>query len=105
MTNRYELVWIGGTESEMQESAYGDWVKAEDCDALQSLNAELLEALESAIELIRHGSFAEGYCICGSPVDSHGIGDGHSTVDAGEYYAGQVVENSVDIIAKARGQA
>ena len=47
MTNRYELVWIGGTESEMQESACGDWVKAEDYDALQSLNAELLEALES----------------------------------------------------------
>jgi hypothetical protein len=46
MTKRYELVWIGGTESEMQESAYGDWVKAEDYDALQSLNAELLEALE-----------------------------------------------------------
>ena len=47
MTKMYELVWIGGTESEMQESAYGDWVKTEDYDALQSLNAELLEALEN----------------------------------------------------------
>ena len=52
MTKRYELVWIGGTESEMQESAYGDWVKAEDYDALQSLNAELLEALESCLDAL-----------------------------------------------------
>lgn len=89
----------------LEDPDYGAYVEFADYDALQSLNAELLEALESAIELIRHGSFAEGCCMCGSPVDSHGIGDGHSPVDAGEYYAGQVVENSVDIIAKARGQA
>jgi hypothetical protein len=50
MTKRYELVWIGGTESEMQESANGGWVKDEDYDALQSLNAELLEALQWMVE-------------------------------------------------------
>ncbi|MCW1937556.1 hypothetical protein OMD46_16660 [Pseudomonas sp. MDMC_285] len=52
MTKQYELVWIGGTESEMQESAYGDWVKAEDYDALQSLNTELLDALETCLDAL-----------------------------------------------------
>lgn len=28
---------------------------------------------------------ATGYCCCGSPVDSHGFGDGHSPVDDGHY--------------------
>lgn len=53
MTNRYELVWIGGTESEMQESAYGDWVKAEDYDALLAERGRLKEALAAMLEI--HG--------------------------------------------------
>lgn len=86
----------------MTENELGDYVASEEYDAPLSLIAEMLEALESAIALIRHGSFAEGHCLCGSPVDGHGIGDGHSPVDAGEYYAGQVAANSVAIIARAR---
>ena len=53
MTNRYELVWIGGTESEMQESAYGDWVKAEDYDALLAERGRLKGALAAMLEI--HG--------------------------------------------------
>ena len=53
MTNRYELVLIGGTESEMQESAYGDWVKAEDYDALLAERGRLNEALAAMLEI--HG--------------------------------------------------
>ena len=53
MTNRYELVWIGGTESEMQESAYGDWVKAEDYDALIAERGRLKAALAAMLEI--HG--------------------------------------------------
>ncbi|WCI80390.1 hypothetical protein PMJ90_20025 [Pseudomonas aeruginosa] len=44
------------------------------------------------LELMEHGDYREGHCMCGSPVDSHGIGDGHAPIDAGEYYAGQVME-------------
>ena len=55
MTKRYELVWTDYTDIEMQESAYGDWVKSEDYDALQALNAELLEALEEVVQWLELG--------------------------------------------------
>ncbi|HFS0484136.1 TPA: hypothetical protein ACHYXU_002890 [Pseudomonas aeruginosa] len=48
--------------------------------------------LRKWLELMEHGDYREGHCMCGSPVDSHGIGDGHTPIDAGEYYAGQVME-------------
>ncbi len=48
--------------------------------------------LRKWLELMEHGDYREGHCMCGSPVDSHGIGDGHAPIDAGEYYAGQVME-------------
>ncbi|KSK52292.1 hypothetical protein, partial [Pseudomonas aeruginosa] len=44
--------------------------------------------LRKWLELMEHGDYREGHCMCGSPVDSHGIGDGHTPIDAGEYYAG-----------------
>lgn len=34
------------------ESGQGDWVRQEDVEALQALNAEMLEALEDAIEVL-----------------------------------------------------
>jgi len=55
-------------------------------------DAELVELLREARELIEHGDFREGHCMCGSAVEAHGFGDGHSPVDAGVYYAGQVME-------------
>lgn len=33
-----------------------------------------------------------GYCMCGSPVEGHGIGDGHSPVDMGYYQLDMVRE-------------
>lgn len=53
---------------------------------------KLAGLLRDARELIDHGDFREGHCMCGSSVDDHGVGDGHSPVDAGEYYAGQPIE-------------
>lgn len=57
-----------------------------------SPDPELVELLREARELIEHGDFREGYCMCGSAVEAHGFGDGHSPVDAGVYYAGQAME-------------
>lgn len=54
---------------------------------------EALRALlADARELIEHGDFREGHCMCGSAVEGHTFGDGHAPCDAGEYYAGQVRE-------------
>lgn len=49
-------------------------------------------ALKSALDLIERGSFDEGYCMCGSSMESHTMFDGHSPVDAGDYAAYRVIE-------------
>lgn len=64
---------------------------------------ELLGLLREARELIEHGDFREGHCMCGSDVNRHTIGDGHSPVDAGVYYAGQVMERIDATLAKLGG--
>ncbi|HCF1738651.1 TPA: hypothetical protein NH899_004492 [Pseudomonas aeruginosa] len=63
-------------------------------DELARLNGKTVSEglLRKWLELMEHGDYREGHCMCGSPVDSHGIGDGHAPIDAGEYYAGQVME-------------
>ena len=53
---------------------------------------ELLGLLREARELIEHGDFREGHCMCGGDVSRHTASDGHPPVDAGVYYAGQVME-------------
>ncbi|WP_205870912.1 hypothetical protein [Pseudomonas aeruginosa] len=59
--------------------------------------------LRKWLELMEHGDYREGHCMCGSPVDSHGIGDGHTPIDAGEYYAGQVMEELRDLLSEQEG--
>lgn len=59
--------------------------------------------LRKWLELMEHGDYREGHCMCGSPVDSHGIGDGHAPIDAGEYYAGQVMEELRDLLSEQEG--
>ncbi len=61
---------------------------------------ELVELLRSSRELIEHGDFREGHCMCGSAVESHGISDGHPPTDAGSYYAGQLMERIDTALAK-----
>ncbi|CRO63795.1 hypothetical protein PAERUG_P41_London_28_09_12_02916 [Pseudomonas aeruginosa] len=63
-------------------------------DELSRINGKTVSEglLRKWLELMEHGDYREGHCMCGSPVDSHGIGDGHAPIDAGEYYAGQVME-------------
>ena len=38
----------------------------------------------------------EGCCMCGSDVDKHGYGDGHSAVDMYHYYKGDFVRKGED---------
>ncbi|MEW4396375.1 hypothetical protein ABZR34_28180 [Pseudomonas paraeruginosa] len=59
--------------------------------------------LRKWLELMEHGDYREGHCMCGSPVDSHGIGDGHTPIDAGEYYAGQVMEELRALLSEQDG--
>lgn len=61
-------------------------------DQLRAEVEALRVLLIDARELIEHGDFREGHCMCGSSVDGHTFGDGHTPCDAGEYYAGQVRE-------------
>ena len=56
--------------------------------------------LRDARELISHGDFDTGVCCCGSSVASHGLGDGHSPVDEGGYYADGVSER-IDALLNA----
>lgn len=48
---------------------------------------------QSILHALENGDFTTGYCMCGSPVDGHGIGDGHAPVDAGVHYAMQTLED------------
>lgn len=70
-------------------------------DELARLNGKTIGEglLRKWLELMEHGDFREGHCMCGSAVNAHGIGDGHAPVDAGEYYAGQVMEELRAILA------
>ena len=70
-------------------------------DRLLSEQAELLAAVErmrGALKDFVDGierapiSWETGCCCCGSPVDSHGFGDGHSPVDEGVYFITQLIK-------------
>jgi len=73
-------------------------------DELACLNGKAVSEglLRKWLELMEHGDFREGHCMCGSAVDSHGIVDGHAPVDAGEYYAGQVMEELRDLLGEGK---
>ncbi len=85
-----DKAYAGGCD----HGAQFDWLWDAALEAAPRLNGKAVSEglLRKLLELIEHGDFSEGHCMCGSAVDSHGIGDGHAPVDAGEYYAGQVME-------------
>lgn len=67
------------------------------------MNEKLRGLLREARELMERGDFRDGYCMCGSAVDTHTLGDGHSPCDAGEYYASQVIERIDDTLSPPTG--
>ncbi len=52
----------------------------------------MLELLKSVLDELKRDPVDTGYCMCGSPVDSHGLGDGHGPVDEGQYVRNRVIE-------------
>lgn len=53
----------------------------------------LREALEHARYAVERGEYATGCCCCGNSVASHGLGDGHSPVDEGDYFKLNVLKD------------
>lgn len=54
---------------------------------------EVREALERARYAVERGEYATGCCCCGNSVASHGLGDGHSPVDEGDYFKLNVLKD------------
>jgi hypothetical protein len=50
------------------------------------------EALKVARDTLQHLDVESGYCCCGSRVEDHNIGSGHSPVDSDQYAVQQTVE-------------
>jgi hypothetical protein len=55
------------------------------------MTPEVRKTLEFVRSLLTHGRSEVGYCMCGSPVSGHGMGDGHSPVDAFDYHAARAL--------------
>jgi len=64
-----------------------------------------LEALEKLQWSLEQADCSTGYCCCGSSVDGHTFGDGHSPVDEGEYCQSNALEyarKAITVIKQAR---
>lgn len=60
---------------------------------LRAENARLRGKVSDALAFLRSAPLESGYCCCGSPVDGHGIGDGHAPVDDLAYYASNLASD------------
>jgi hypothetical protein len=68
-----------------------------DADVISAMASQLLAmkgALEGVRSFLASAPLESGYCCCGSPVEGHGFGDGHSPVDELQYAA----HNQIDRI-------
>jgi hypothetical protein len=68
---------------------------------LHEVNAELLEALRYCVGVLEQVDCSTGICCCGSDMQNHGMDDGHSPVDQGQYAQSRAIENGRAAIAKA----
>lgn len=62
--------------------------------------AKLFATLKETVEFLKRGDYSTGYCCCGSPTKTHGLGDGHSAVDEGDYHAGLFIKSLEKILEK-----
>lgn len=62
----------------------------EAADEIERLRA----ALKLSVKFLEGAPLESGFCCCGSSIESHGMGDGHSPVDDLAYYAGQVADQA-----------
>jgi hypothetical protein len=70
-----------------------------------AINAQLLEALEATTAMLDQSDCLTGYCCCGSAIDGHGFGDGHTPVDEGAYHQAAALGQARAAIAEAKEQA
>jgi hypothetical protein len=70
-----------------------------------AINAQLLEALEATTAMLDRSDCLTGYCCCGSSIDGHGFGDGHTPTDEGAYHQAAALEQARAAIAAAKGGA
>jgi len=66
---------------------------------------EILSVLKNVRDFLKYAPIESGVCCCGSPVDTHGIGDGHSPVDNLSYAVMDEVRTIEAAIAKATGSS
>ena len=65
---------------------------------------QAIEALRSCLGMLERANCSTGYCCCGSAVDKHSFGDGHSPVDEGDYFQRQAIELARAAINKVTEQ-
>jgi hypothetical protein len=64
---------------------------------------ELFAAVKALLASLERADTSEGACCCGDSMEAHGLGSGHSPVDAGDYFAGQAIAAARAAIARAEG--
>jgi len=74
-------------------------------DEKDALLRQALDALKQCLGMLEHADCSTGYCCCGSPMDGHSFGDGHSPVDQGAYYQCSAMDSARAAIARATAQA
>lgn len=71
--------------------------KAEEVEPGSKPLSKMKEALEACKSFLESAPLESGYCMCGSKVEDHDMGSGHSPVDDVQYY----VSNLLDTINEA----
>ena len=69
-----------------------------DADVISAMASQILAmkgALEGVRSFLASAPLESGYCCCGSPVEGHGFGDGHSPVDELQYAAHNQIDRAL----------
>jgi hypothetical protein len=95
--------WLASPEAAKRLDGYREL--AQRLNAAEASNAQLLEALEATTAMLDRSNCLTGYCCCGSPIDGHGFGDGHTPTDEGAYHQTAALGLARAAIAAAKGEA